>query len=80
MKCEFCDVEISDDSKFISQENKLFCNLAHAESYYISKIKQLTEAEKAWHDAWFKLRGIIGELACNGCVSIEEQYKRNKSH
>lgn len=68
MKCQLCDKEISSYHKTL--DDKYFCNTTCAEVYYINAIKQLTIAEKNWHNEWFKSRELIGKLA------LDEHYRK----
>lgn len=61
MKCQFCDKELSSYHKTIDQ--KYFCDINCSENYYTNTIKQLTIAEKNWHNEWFNSREIIGKLS-----------------
>jgi hypothetical protein len=79
MKCDYCDSEIKKETCYKSLlVEKFFCNFRCCEKYMVSKIEQLTKAEKLWHEEWFKQREIIGRLGCNGCKGIQETYNENK--
>ena len=88
MKCEYCDRELphvcepSDPNYILCEKNKegkMFCNFQCIENFYCAKIAQLTKAEKAWHEAWYKQREIIGRLGCHGIKSINEKYEDNRN-
>lgn len=74
MKCEFCQREIESIVK--SFDGKCFCSYDCLEKSYIIKIDQLTKSEKAWHEEWYNLRKIIGNMGCK--YIVESRFDKNK--